>query len=189
VGLAVLIIGIPFAILFLGSVRVLSLVEGRIVEAMLGERMPRRPLYSARGKNWLERIKDMFTDPRTWSTLLYMVAMLPLGITVLHDRGDRCSPPRWPASPRRCWSASAAWDNWYINAWDMGSTLYPWQYPIVFVGGVVLLFATLPTCARHRPHARAAGQAPAGEVRAVRLMPASPLAKSEASASRAPGRR
>ena len=25
----------------------------------------------------------------------------------------------------------------------MGSTLYPWQYPIVFVGGVVLLFATL----------------------------------------------
>ena len=42
-GLAVLIIGIPFVILYFGSVRVLSLVEGRIVETMLGERMPRRP--------------------------------------------------------------------------------------------------------------------------------------------------
>ena len=42
-GFAVLIIGIPFVILFLGSVRMLSLLEGRIVEVMLGERMPRRP--------------------------------------------------------------------------------------------------------------------------------------------------
>ncbi|HKN78632.1 MAG TPA: sensor domain-containing protein [Lysobacter sp.] len=142
VGLAVLIIGIPFAILFLGSVRVLSLVEGRIVEAMLGERMPRRPLYSARGKNWLERITNMFIDPRTWSTLLYMVAMLPLGIlyftivVTLLTTAVACI-----AAPLLV--GFGAWDNWYINAWDMGSTLYPWQYPIVFVGGVVLLFATL----------------------------------------------
>jgi hypothetical protein len=42
-GLGVLIIGIPFAVLFFASVRGLSLVEGRLVEAMLGERMPRRP--------------------------------------------------------------------------------------------------------------------------------------------------
>jgi hypothetical protein len=56
-GLAVLIIGIPIAILFLGSVRILSLVEGRIVETMLGERMPRRPLYTARGEAVLFRVK------------------------------------------------------------------------------------------------------------------------------------
>lgn len=79
-GLAILIIGIPFVILFLGIVRVLSLVEGRIVETMLGVRMPRRPLYANRGKPMLERIKELFSDPRTWSTLLYMVLMLPLGI-------------------------------------------------------------------------------------------------------------
>lgn len=78
--LAILIIGVPFAILFLGMVRVLSLVEGRIVETMLGVRMPRRPLYANRGKPMLERIKELFVDPRTWSTLLYMVVMLPLGI-------------------------------------------------------------------------------------------------------------
>jgi len=78
-GLAVLIIGIPFAILFIGIVRLLSLLEGRIVEVMLGERMPRRPLYAERGLPLLTRIGNMFTDPRTWSTMLYMVLMMPLG--------------------------------------------------------------------------------------------------------------
>ena len=79
-GLALLIIGVPFVILFIGVVRVLSLVEGRVVEVMLGERMPRRPLYADRGRPVLERIQGMFTDPRTWLTMLYMVLMMPLGI-------------------------------------------------------------------------------------------------------------
>jgi len=80
VGLSILIFGLAFAVLFFGTVRVLSLVEGRIIEVMLGERMPRRPVYAERGKPFMTRIKEMFTDPRTWSTLLYMVLMLPLGI-------------------------------------------------------------------------------------------------------------
>lgn len=79
-GLAVLIIGFPFAVLFMGSVRVLSLVEGRIVETMLGVRMPRRPMFSTRGMSFWQRIGAMFSDPRTWSTLFYMFLMLPLGI-------------------------------------------------------------------------------------------------------------
>ncbi|MEO5566082.1 MAG: sensor domain-containing protein, partial [Luteimonas sp.] len=79
-GLSVIIIGIPFVILFLGSVRLLSLVEGRIVEVMLGERMPRRPVYADRDRPILTRIGAMFTDPRTWSAMLYMLAMLPLGV-------------------------------------------------------------------------------------------------------------
>jgi len=79
-GLSILIFGLAFAVLFFGTVRVLSLVEGRIIEVMLGERMPRRPVYAERGKPVMTRIKEMFTDPRTWSTLLYMMLMLPLGI-------------------------------------------------------------------------------------------------------------
>lgn len=80
-GMAALIVGIPFAIVFFASVRGLSLVEGRLVEALLGERMPRRPPYAA-GKEQplLTRIKELFLDPRTWSTLLYMLLMLPLGL-------------------------------------------------------------------------------------------------------------
>ena len=79
-GFSVLIIGIPFAALFLGTVRVLSLVEGRIVETMLGVRMPRRPGFSTQGMSFWKRIGTMFTDPRTWSTLFYQCLMLPLGI-------------------------------------------------------------------------------------------------------------
>ena len=79
-GLAILIIGLPFIVLFFGSVRLLSIVEGRIVETMLGERMPRRPTYVEQGQSWTARIVGMFTDPRSWSTILYMLLMLPLGI-------------------------------------------------------------------------------------------------------------
>ncbi len=80
IGLSILIFGIPFAVLFFGTVRVLSLVEGRIIEVMLGERMPRRPLYADRDQPLGARIKQMFIDPRTWSTLFYMLLKLPLGI-------------------------------------------------------------------------------------------------------------
>lgn len=80
IGLSVLIIGIPFVVLFIGTVRALSLVEGKIVEAMLGVRMPRRPLYTVSGQGIWQRIGAMFSDPRTWSTLLYMALMMPLGV-------------------------------------------------------------------------------------------------------------
>jgi uncharacterized membrane protein len=79
-GLSVLIIGLPFIVLFFGSVRVLSLVEGRIVEAMLGMRMPRRPMYPTTGMTLMQRIGRMFTDVHTWTTLCYMWLMLPLGV-------------------------------------------------------------------------------------------------------------
>lgn len=79
-GLMILIIGIPITILFFGSVRGIALLEGRLVEALLGERMPRRPRYTDHSRTWLQRIGDMFTDGRTWLTLLYFVLMLPLGI-------------------------------------------------------------------------------------------------------------
>jgi uncharacterized membrane protein len=79
-GLCILIIGLPFAALFISTVRALALMEGRLIETMLGERMPRRPLYADRGKPFMGRVKAMFTDPRTWSTLLYMIIRLPLGM-------------------------------------------------------------------------------------------------------------
>ena len=61
-GLLVLIVGVPLLLLFLMSVRLLALVEGRIVEVLLGQRMPRRPLYTQRDKSWLKRIGELFTD-------------------------------------------------------------------------------------------------------------------------------
>jgi len=79
-GFAILIIGIPFFLAFIGIARVISLGEGRLLEATTGERMPRRPVHPGPPASWLTRIGEMLKDVRTWTTLLYLLLMLPLGI-------------------------------------------------------------------------------------------------------------
>lgn len=64
---------------FIGLTRVLAIVEGRLVEAMTGERMPRRVQPATTG-GWLERIGAMLRDLRTWTTLAYQLLALPLGV-------------------------------------------------------------------------------------------------------------
>ena len=140
-GFAILIIGIPFVILFFGSVRVLSLVEGRLVEVMLGERMPRRPLYSVRGRSIWQRIGDMFTDPRSWSTLLYMLLMLPLGIVYFTIAVTLVSTGVSLAA-----SPLALLPGVNMHVWMGGIDLVadaPWLLPLAAVAGIVLLFLTL----------------------------------------------
>ena len=140
-GFAILIIGIPFVILFFGSVRVLSLVEGRLVEVMLGERMPRRPLYSVRGRSIWQRIGDMFTDPRSWSTLLYMLLMLPLGIVYFTIAVTLVSTGVSLAA-----SPLALLPGVNMHVWMGGIDLVadaPWLLPLAAVAGIALLFLTL----------------------------------------------
>ena len=142
-GLAILIIGIPFVILYFGSVRVLSLVEGRIVETMLGERMPRRPLYSTRGQPLLERIKDLFTDPRTWATQLYFLLMLPLGIVYFTVAVTGLTTSlALIAAPIAVLFGNFGGTLWIdeINVMDVHGL---WALPLCFIAGVVLLFLTL----------------------------------------------
>ena len=79
-GLMVLIIGLPFAGLFILSVRGIGLVEGLIVEALLGIRMPRRPLFYRKNMGWWQNFKAMVSDKHTWLSLVYMILQLPLGI-------------------------------------------------------------------------------------------------------------
>jgi uncharacterized membrane protein len=79
-GFAVLIIGVPFFLLFVAIGRVVSLAEGRLIEAMTGVRMPRRPVYQGRAQSFWARILEMLRDPRTWTTIAYFVLMLPIGI-------------------------------------------------------------------------------------------------------------
>ena len=140
-GLSITIVGIPLLILFFGSVPELSLVEGRIVEVMLGERMPRRPLYTARGRTWLERIADMFTDPRTWSTMLYFLLMLPLGIVYF-----TIAVTLLAVSLSFVFSPLALLPGVHVNVWMFGLDIpvdAPWLLPLLSVLGVVLLFVTL----------------------------------------------
>jgi uncharacterized membrane protein len=79
-GFAVLIIGVPFFLMFMAIGRVVSLAEGRLIEAMTGVRMPRRPVYQGRALGFWARMGEMLRDRRTWTTIAYFILMLPIGI-------------------------------------------------------------------------------------------------------------
>lgn len=141
IGLSILIIGIPLLLLFLMSVRLLSLVEGRIVEVLLGERMPRRPLYTQRDKPWATRLKELFTSGSTWTSMLYMLLMQPLGtlyfglaVTLLTTAVMLAAAPLSVMIPG-VFDVTIA--HWTI------STMGMWLLPLVSVAGILLLFATL----------------------------------------------
>lgn len=79
-GLIVLIIGLPFVAAFLLSARGIALIEGRIIEGVLGERMPRRVAFFRKDLGWWGGFKALIGDRTTWSAILYMFLQLPLGI-------------------------------------------------------------------------------------------------------------
>ena len=79
-GLLVLLVGLPLLVFFLGSFRALGLAEGRLVEALLDVRMPRRPPLLPGGRRWTERLGNLFKDGFTWTSLLYLLLRMPLGI-------------------------------------------------------------------------------------------------------------
>lgn len=144
-GLLILIIGIPFFILFMASVYAISLVEGRLIETLLGVRMPRRPLYQDTASSWMDRIKALFTDSRTWLSLMYMVLMLPLGIVyftlaitlLVLSAGLIAAPVIW-------WFVQLGWMSFYGDVGVSMGVLDPAvASPILFIGGILLLFASL----------------------------------------------
>jgi uncharacterized membrane protein len=79
VGFAIMIFGLPFFAVFLLSIRGLSLVEGRIVEALLGVRMPRRSVSTLKHLSLWDRFKALLTDRRSWIPMVYMLLMMLLG--------------------------------------------------------------------------------------------------------------
>ncbi|MGV8959505.1 MAG: sensor domain-containing protein [Stenotrophomonas sp.] len=141
-GLLILIIGIPVLLLFLGSVRVLSLVEGRLIETMLGVRMPRRPTYTDKSQSGMARIGAMFTDGRTWSTMLYFLLMLPLGIVYFTVATTLLSLSLGLVFA----PLGHLIHGDLFGIWVSGHNLFnsaPWLWPVFVAIGVMLLFVTL----------------------------------------------
>jgi len=79
-GSLIFIIGLPLFGLFLLSIRGIALLEGRIVEALLGVRMPRRPLFVQKGLTWSDRYIALVKDKYSWRALLYAAMLFPLGL-------------------------------------------------------------------------------------------------------------
>lgn len=140
-GMLVLIIGVPLLVLFLGSIRVLALVEGRLVETLLGVRMPRRPPYTERNQPWLKRIGAMFTDPRTWSTMAYFLLMLPLGVAyfsvAVSGLSLALSALLTPLLGLLGVDVGGVW----IDGYNL--MLHPWSWPLLILAGALLLLLTV----------------------------------------------
>jgi uncharacterized membrane protein len=144
-GFSVLIIGVPFFLMFMAICRVVSLAEGRLIEAMTGVRMPRRPVHQGAALGFWARIGEMLKDRRTWTTIAYFLSMLPIGIIyfVLAVAGLSISLT-FIALPITVVLSQAGWLG--ITASEVFSTAQPeWIFntgfgiPILGVAGVLLL--------------------------------------------------
>ncbi|HKI53965.1 MAG TPA: sensor domain-containing protein, partial [Anaerolineales bacterium] len=144
VSFALFIFGLPFALLFFLSVRGLALLEGRLVEGLLGVRMPRRPLFTQQNLKWLDRLKELAMDRHTWFSILYMLIQFVLGIiyfvlfvTVVSLSLSAIAIPflqEW-------WEMGAIYSN------SVRYFLPTWSYPLLIFGGV-LLWTTFMNIAR-----------------------------------------
>jgi len=76
----VFVIGIPIFGLFLLSIRGIALLEGRIIEALLGIRMPRRSLFLDTNLSWKEMFMALIKESYTWKAWLYLALQFPLGL-------------------------------------------------------------------------------------------------------------
>lgn len=139
-GMIVLIIGLPVVALFLLVVQGIALVEGRIVEALLGVRMPRRPLFARKDLNLWGRFKVLFTDKLSWTTMLYMVVQMPLGvfyftvIVTLFSLGLA-----WMATP----IVQYGFDLPIVTIEDYYWYAPGWLVPLVIIAGFMLILLTM----------------------------------------------
>jgi hypothetical protein len=139
-GLLVLIVGIPILGLFLLSARGIALIEGRLIEALLGVRMPRRPLFSRKDIGWWQKFKTLFTERQTWTAVLYMLLQMPLGIIyftvfvslIAGSVGLILKP-----------ISELVWGIPSFIIGDYGYYTPTWLFPFCVIGGVLLLFATM----------------------------------------------
>jgi len=135
VSFSLFIFGLPFALLFFLSVRGLALLEGRIVEALLGTRMPRRPLFTQQNQKWIDRLKDLAADKHTWFSILYMFIQFILGtiyfvlfVTVLSVSLSFIAIPVLQESL----GMGAIYNNGIRYFFPM------WSYPLLVLGGLLL---------------------------------------------------
>ncbi len=135
----IFIIGLPITGLFLLSLRGIALMEGRIIEALLGMRMPRKPLFVQPALGWKDKFLALITEPYTWRIFAYLVFQFPLGLlysitmAVLFAFSIKAILyPLWNLALQRA----------LIN---FSTPLYPpvWMFPLVVLSGFALLIFIL----------------------------------------------
>jgi uncharacterized membrane protein len=139
-GLLILVIGIPIAGLFILSTRGLALLEGRMVEALLGIRMPHRPLFSNKTSGLWQKFKSLVSDKYTWFSMGYMILQLPLGIAYFTVFVTLFAVSVYLAlSPL----LQLGFGLPLFTSWDAQYYLNGWVMPFAVIGGILLFFATM----------------------------------------------
>jgi hypothetical protein len=140
-GMLVLIIGLPLFLLVLGIVRAMALLEGRLVEGLLGTRMPRRERAAPPNANIFERMWFWVKDGRTWASMAYMILMLPLGIVYFTVTVTGLAAGIGLIASI-VWGWFGDWEfifegvayRWWFPAWGI---------PLAVIGGVIVLVGTM----------------------------------------------
>jgi hypothetical protein len=79
-GLLVLVIGIPLALAFLIGARAMAMGELWLLRTLVVDPPLGTPTWIPAGKGWMNRLKILFTDSRTWTSLFYLLLKLPMGV-------------------------------------------------------------------------------------------------------------
>jgi hypothetical protein len=139
-GLLVLVIGFPILALFLMSVRGIALIEGRLIEALTGVRMPRRPVFTRSDVSFWQKIKNIFKERETWTALIYMVAQFVLGIVYFSVFVSLVAASIWLIF-QPIFGVSFDLPAFVIG--DYGYYTPAWVIPFGIAGGALLLTATM----------------------------------------------
>lgn len=109
------LLGIPLFIFLMGSVRVISLFQGKLVERLIGIRMPHRmqpvviPVLRGTGAelHFWRRIRFWLTDVRSWLSLAYLlgnffvaVILFSLFVTLTAVATSLLFAPLWELAPK-----------------------------------------------------------------------------------------
>jgi hypothetical protein len=135
-----LLIGVPVMFLFLLSIRGLGLLEGRLVEALLGVRMPRRPVFSPQNIGFWQRVKNVLADRVTWTSLVYMFIQMFLGIIYFSVFISLISASLWLIVQP---FIGLSLDVPAFVIGDYGYYTSGWALPFSIIGGVLLLTVTM----------------------------------------------
>jgi len=139
-GLLILIIGIPIAGVFILSTRGIALLEGRMIEALLGIRMPHRPLFSKQDQSLWRKFVALLSDRYTWFSMVYMLLQLPLGIAYFTIFITLIASSLYLiASP----ITQLVFNLPLFTNWNTLYYFQGWVLPFAVIAGILLFFITL----------------------------------------------
>ncbi len=142
IGLIVTIVGVPLLVLMMEAWRGLGFWEARLASALLGARIARGNPPVRRGSGWFwRRLVSEVQEPRTWTSLLYLFLMLPLGTIYFAATVALLSSSLWAVAAPVVWPGAHTLFLSGPGGWRVEFPFWS-TFPLA-LGGIVSLFISL----------------------------------------------